>query len=155
MTRMTCETRDGQLYLVGVIDETATLLEIPGRAVNGLLVLDLAGITFINSQGVREWIRMQQVAAKLGIRIELRRVAEPVIHQLNIVPATRGVSLVSSFVAPYECEYCDTEHDVVIDVAKHGAQLARMKPPPIPCPDCQRPMAFANLPELYFTFLAG
>jgi hypothetical protein len=47
MTRMTCETRDGQLYLVGVIDATAKLLEIPGRAVNGKLVLDLAGITFI------------------------------------------------------------------------------------------------------------
>lgn len=155
MTRMTSEPRDGELYLAGVIDEAARLLDLPGRARNGKLVLDLAGITFINSQGVREWIRMMQAAASAGVRIELRRVSEPMIHQLNIVPATRGVAMVTSFIAPYECEHCDTEQDVVLDVRQHGASLARMTAPPIPCPSCQRPMALSNMPELYFTFLAA
>jgi len=154
MTRVTLETRGGELYLAGVIDETAKLDDIPARAHNGQLVLDLAGVTFINSPGVREWIRLQQAAAKQGIRIELRRVSETMIHQLNIVPATRGVSIVTSFIAPYECEHCDSEHDVVLDIRQHGATLARMTPPAVACPDCRRPLTFANMPELYFTFLA-
>ena len=38
-------------------------------------------------------------------RIELRRVCEPLVHQLNIVPAARGVSMVTSFFAPFH--WCD------------------------------------------------
>jgi hypothetical protein len=152
---MSCEVRGDQLFLEGVIDENAKLLDLLGRARNGKLLLDLGGITFINSIGVREWCRMQQAAKNIGVSIELRRVAEPIVHQLNIVPAARGVSIVTSFFAPYECENCDTEQDVVLDVRLHGAALAKMKAPEIPCPDCRRPLVFASMPELYFTFLAG
>jgi hypothetical protein len=150
---MSCEVRGDQLFLEGVIDENADLLDVVGRARNNRLVLDLAGIKFINSIGVREWIRMQQAAANIGVAIELRRVCEPLVHQLNIVPATRGVSIVTSFFAPYECEHCETEHDVVLDVRLHGAALAKMQPPAMPCPDCRGPLVFTAPPELYFTFL--
>ncbi len=154
-TRMSCDVRGDQLFLEGVIDENANLLDIVGRARNNKLILDLAGITFINSIGVREWIRMQQAAAKIGVAIELRRVCEPLVHQLNIVPATRGVSMVTSFYAPYECENCGNEQDVVLDVRLHGSALAKMQAPPMPCPDCRRPLVFTAPPELYFTFLTG
>jgi hypothetical protein len=96
---------------------------------------------------------MQQAAEKIGVSIELRRVCEPIVHQLNIVPATRGVSMVTSFFAPYECEECDSEHDVVLDVRLHGAALAKMQAPTMPCPNCRRPLVFTAPPELYFTFL--
>ena len=154
-SRMSCETRGDQLFLEGVIDENANLLDLVGRARNNKLVLDLGGITFINSIGVREWIRMQQTAATLGVSIELRRVCEPIVHQLNIVPAARGVSMVTSFFAPYECDECETEHDVVLDVRLHGAALAKMRAPSMPCPNCRKQMVFTSPPELYFTFLAG
>ena len=131
------------------------MLDLIDRARNSKLVLDLAGITFINSIGVREWIRMQQAAAKIGVSIELRRVCEPLVHQLNIVPATRGVSMVTSFFAPYECANCDVEHDVVLDVRIHGAALAKMQAPAMPCPDCRGPLVFTAPPELYFTFLTA
>ena len=154
-SRMSCEVRGDQLFLEGVIDENAKLLDLIGRARNGKLILDLGGVTFINSIGVREWCRMQQAAQNIGLAIELRRVCEPLVHQLNIVPAARGVSIVTSFFAPYECENCDSEHEVVLDVRLHGSALAKMKPPEMPCPDCRKPLVFASMPELYFTFLAG
>lgn len=150
---MSAEVRGDQVFLEGVIDESSNLLDVLGRAKNNKLVLDLGGIRFINSIGVREWIRMQQAAAKIGVAIELRRVCEPLVHQLNIVPAARGVSIVTSFSAPYECESCDEEHDVVLDVRLHGAALAKMEAPQMPCPDCRRPLVFATEPDLYFTFL--
>lgn len=152
---MGCEVRGDQLFLEGVIDENANLVELLDRAKNNKLVLDLAGVRFINSIGVREWIRMQQTAATIGLAIELRRVCEPIVHQLNIVPAARGVSMVTSFVAPYECEHCDAEHETVLDVRLHGSALAKMQAPSMPCPDCKRPMVFASEPELYLTFLAS
>ena len=84
---MSAEVRGDQVFLEGVIDENANLLDVLGRAKNNKLTLDLGGIRFINSIGVREWIRMQQAAANIGVAIELRRVCEPLVHQLNIVPA--------------------------------------------------------------------
>jgi hypothetical protein len=152
---MTYEPRGDAWALAGSIDENAGLVQLVTKAKDGRLVLDLGGITFINSLGVREWIRMQQAAAAAKVSIELRRVAVPIVHQLNIVVAARGVSMVTSFFAPYECDECDREHEMVLDVRLHGGHLARMQAPPLPCPDCRREMAFAHPPELYFLFLTG
>jgi anti-anti-sigma regulatory factor len=140
--------------VTGAIDEHAQLVPLLAHAKSGRLVLDLAGITFINTIGVREWVRMQQAAEAAGLRVELRRVAEIIIHQMNIVPAARGVSIVTSFYAPYECEDCNREEDCLIDVTVHGAALSRMQPPPMPCSKCKREMQFADPPELYLAFFA-
>ena len=63
--------------------------------------------------------------------------------------------IVSSFFAPYVCEECDREQVMLLDMRLHGADLARMRPPPMKCPDCRDDMEFAHPPELYFTFLAA
>ena len=152
---MAVDTRGDVLFLEGVIDEHAPLGELVGRARNNRLVLDLAAITFINSIGVREWIRMQQAAASIRLALELRRVAVPLVHQLNIVPATRGVSMVSSFFAPYECVDCDEEHDVLLDMRTNGVAIAKKQAPRAACPSCGDAMAFTTPPELYFAFLGA
>jgi anti-anti-sigma regulatory factor len=150
---MTVVQNGDQVLLAGSIDESAKLTELLSYAQNGRLVLDLAGITFINSIGVREWCYMQQAAAKAKVAIELRRVAEPIVHQLNIVPAARGVSLVTSFFAPFECDECDREFVMLIDVRTYGNDLAHMRAPALKCPDCGEELVFGHPPELYFTFL--
>lgn len=139
--------------LTGAIDESAKLQQLVTHARSGRLVLDCAGITFISSYGVREWIMMQNAARDAGVRIELRRVAEVLVHQLNIVTSTRGVSIVSSFYAPYECTPCEYEHQALIDVSAHGTALARRQPPVVACPSCGEPMTFSDPPELYLGFL--
>ena len=153
MSRLKVVENGVQLLLAGTIDETAKLGDLIHRAHDGRLVLDLAGITFINSIGVREWCLLQKAAANAGVSLELRRVAEPLVHQLNIVPAARGVSRVMSFYAPYECDECDREFDVLLDIRANAQDFAKMQAPRQQCPECDAELVFGHPPELYFTFM--
>jgi hypothetical protein len=155
MSRLQVEPGDGQVVLSGAIDETAGLHDLLARADGGRLALDLGGITFINSLGIREWIRMQQAAATAKLSIELRRVAEPIVHQLNMIVATRGTARVTSFFAPYACDRCGREESLLVDAVASAAQLARLEPPAMTCPECGGAMAFNDFPERYFSFLSG
>lgn len=155
MSRLQVEPGQGQLMLSGAIDETAGLMDLLGRAQNGSLALDLAGVTFINSLGVRDWIRMQAAATQNHVQIDLHRVAEVIIHQLNMIIATRGTARVTSFFAPYACDRCGREESIVIDAVANAAQLAQLQPPAMTCPECAGPMAFNDFPERYFSFLSG
>jgi anti-anti-sigma regulatory factor/DNA-directed RNA polymerase subunit RPC12/RpoP len=146
---------NGVLMLAGAVDETAGLNALLGRAEAGKLVLDLGGITFINSLGVRDWIRMQAAATQQGIKIELRRVAEVIIHQLNMIIATRGTSDVTSFYAPYACDACGREETVLVDAVANASQLQALQPPAITCPECGAKMEFNDFPERYFSFLTS
>ena len=144
----------GKLMLAGSIDESAAVVELVPRAVDRQLVLDLAGVTFINSLGVRDWIRMQAAAQQAGLAVELRRVSEPLVHQLNMIVATRGAAQVSSFFAPYACDSCGREESMLVDALQHRERLLRLDPPPMTCPECSAQMAFNDFPERYFSFLS-
>ena len=100
--------------------------------------------------------KLVQAAATQGrIQIELRRVAEVIIHQLNMIIATRGTARVTSFFAPYACDRCGREESIVIDAVANAAQLAQMQAPAMTCPECRGAMAFNDFPERYFSFLSG
>jgi anti-anti-sigma regulatory factor len=150
--RTTMEAQGDVLVIRGAIDEAAGLPELLGRARNNQLVLDLGGVTFINSLGVRDWIRMQVAAQRTGIAIELRRLAEPIVHQMNMILATRGAKVVS-FYAPYACNECGREESVLLDVAAHAPALARREAPAIACSECHTGMEFNDFPERYFSFI--
>jgi anti-anti-sigma regulatory factor len=153
VSRLAVTPHGDALLLAGAIDESADLMALLGRAQGGRLALDLAGVTFINSLGVRDWIRMQATATQTGIAIELRRVAEVLIHQLNMIIATRGNAMVASFFAPYACDACGREESLLIDAIANGPALAALQPPAMGCPECGAPMAFNDFPERYFSFL--
>lgn len=155
MSRLEVLPGEGQLVVSGAIDETANLMDLLGQAHDGQLVLDLSGVTFINSLGVRDWIRMQTTATQNRIQIELRRVAEVIIHQLNMITATRGTARVTSFFAPYACDRCGREESLVVDAVAHAPQLAQLQAPAMTCPECGGAMAFNDFPERYFSFLSG
>ena len=112
--RLTINAEDGQLVLSGSLDETANVIDLLNQAKGGRLALDLGGVTFINSLGVRDWIRMLATAQTKGLAVELRRVSEPIVHQLNMIIATRGNATVTSFFAPYACDKCGREGDVLV-----------------------------------------
>ncbi|MBA3461311.1 MAG: hypothetical protein H0T46_15215 [Deltaproteobacteria bacterium] len=152
---MTIDAQGDALLLAGSIDESAALHELIGRATAGRLVLDLGGVTFINSLGVRDWIRMQAAAQKADLKVELRRVAEPLVHQLNMIIATRGNAHVTSFYAPYACDACGREESLLIDAVINAAALVKLEPPAMTCPECAAQMAFNDFPERYFSFLSS
>ena len=151
----TCR-REGDVFLVGgAIDERAQLQPLLRWATGKMLVLDLAGVTFVNSLGVREWVRMQSAAREAGMKIELRRVAEVLMYQLNVVPAARAASTIKSFVATYVCDACGNEQDELLDVARDRALLEAGKAPPAPCRACGKAASLAEAPELFISFLSG
>jgi anti-anti-sigma regulatory factor len=152
--RLTIEPRGDALVLTGAIDETAGLVELVPRAIDKRLVLDLGGVTFINSLGVREWIRFVAAARAAGVAVDLIRTAEPIVHQLNMIIATRGTARVVSFFAPYACDACGREETLLVDALAHAERLARLAPPPATCPECGAAMEFNDFPERYFSFLA-
>ena len=139
--------------IAGALDESARLPEVLGRARAGRLVLDLGGVTFIDSLGIRDWIQLQQVARRAGIAVELRRVSEPVIRQFNVIRAARGAR-VTSFFAPYGCDACGRQDAVLIDAVTHARRLAELAPPAMACPACGAEMVFDDFPERYFSFLS-
>jgi hypothetical protein len=151
--RLRIEAKPGELVLSGAIDETADLMSMLSHSKDKELVLDLHGVTFINSIGVRDWIRMQSAATAQGLQIELRRVCEVIIHQLSMIVATRGTSRVASFYAPYACDACGREESHLIDAASAHEQLTQLRAPDMTCPECGAAMAFNDFPERYFSFL--
>ena len=78
-------------------------------------------------------------ATQRGIAVELRRVSEPVIHQLNMIVATRAHT--RSFYGPYACDRCGREESMLIDVDVNGSTLAQLQPPPMTCPMRKAPIA--------------
>ena len=154
MSRLTVTPEGDAILLAGSIDESADLMALLSRAQGGRLALDLAGVTFINSLGVRDWIRFQSTATQQRIAIELRRVAEVLIHQLNMIIATRGTARVTSFFAPYACDSCGREESLLVDAVANASGLANLQPPPMTCPECGGQMAFNDFPERYFSFLS-
>ena len=154
MSRLTVTPEGEGFLLAGSIDESSELMSLLGRARGGRLVLDLAGVTFINSLGVRDWIRFQATATQQAIAVELRRVAEVLIHQLNMIIATRGTARVTSFFAPYACDSCGREESLLVDAVANAQRLATLEPPPMTCPECGGQMAFNDFPERYFSFLS-
>ena len=157
MLRMpfTCERKGDVFWIGGAIDETAQLVPLLKWAKGRVLMLDLGGVKFINSLGVREWVRLQTAARDQKVLLELVRVAEVLIHQLNIVPAARAASAVESFFATYLCDHCGHEQDELIEVSANQTALAAMKAPPATCKACKKPTVLAEAPELYFSFLSG
>lgn len=137
-----------RIALEGAIDDRANLLPVLEQANRQRqLALDLGGVRFINSIGVREWIKLLAAAAKQNIALALHRVPVVMVHQLNLVPATRG-GTIHSFMVPYLCGDCDFEADFELTPAE------AMATPPKPCPDCKREMSFRDPPAIYLGFLA-
>jgi anti-anti-sigma regulatory factor len=132
--------------LEGSIDDAANLMSVLDHAKNRQLALDLGGVRFINSIGVREWIRLLAAAAKQGIALSLHRVPVVMVHQMNLVPATR-VDTVVTFQTPYICEECDAEKEFQLTPAEAKGN------PPQTCIECKNSMVLRDPPEIYYAFL--
>jgi len=146
---LTTRTYGSRIALEGSIDDAANVLAVLDHAKNHQLALDLGGVRFINSIGVREWIHLLAAAAKQKTSISLHRVAVVLVHQLNLVPATRGAQIIS-FMAPYICEECDAERDFELTPAE---ATAGAKEPARQCIECKSEMVLRDPAAIYFAFL--
>lgn len=137
--------------LDGQIDDTVQLKALADE-IHDKVVIDLARVSFINSVGVREWVRLLKALHERGVKVIARRCSEALVFQFNMIPQTLEGIAVESFFAPYACASCSAERSICIEVAPHLASLRRAVPPPMACPTCARPMEFDEIAERFLRF---
>ncbi|MDY0058942.1 MAG: hypothetical protein RBU45_03965 [Myxococcota bacterium] len=138
------------LQLVGVIDEDSALHEATRDLPGGTLaVIDTAGVTRINSCGVREWVNWLTSLQARDIGIVLLNCSVHIVDQINMVHNFIGTGRIKSFFAPYYCEQCDRELIQHIEVAE-TTDPQSIRPP---CPGCGATTELDHLPEQFFAFL--
>ena len=150
--RVTAEVDGEVVRLAGDIDDQARLSDLVGPT-GARVVIDLAGIRFINSIGVREWILFLGAMTERGTRVLLRNCSEPMVHQMSMVVEAKGAAEIESFCAPFLCDDCGGEQSLVIDVTAHRAELDAKQMPNRACPDCGGTLRFDDFPKRYLLFL--
>lgn len=148
MSRLDVKMEPGRITLAGRIDDTAQLSQVVPPV--GPLVVDTEGVTFVNSVGMRDWIRFVRALREGGRQLRFERVADPLMTQMNMIGELRGIP-VTSFHAQYACNHCGHEATPLIDAQAHLQALQMLAPPKIPCPECQSPMELADFPERYLS----
>jgi hypothetical protein len=147
--RLEIELSPGRLVLVGRIDDASPLGELAAQVPAGDIVLDTDGVTFVNSIGMREWMRLVRALRERGT-VTFERVADVLITQMNLRPEFAN-SRITSFHAQYVCPSCGAESAPLIDAVAHAEMLRQMKAPKLPCPECAKPMDLADFPERYLS----
>ena len=143
------------LKFTGTIDEAFEGKKVARSAEGDTLVLDLGGVKKISSFGIREWVDFIGSAAKHVKSIVLIECAPKVVDQLNMVANFAGGGKVFSFYAPFRCDYCDSEHRVLLDMAKDFEAIKSMKLAERPCPACKESMYFDEDGSTYFSYALG
>ena len=133
----------------GELTENANLSALAAEG-SKEIILDLSGVTRINSPGVREWIAFVNDLAERRTDLVLEKCSVPFVNQLNMISNFRGKGSVSSVFAPYFCPQCSKEERrlVVLSVDPR-AQIAA----PFPCPACATPMDFDDLLDAFLAFI--
>lgn len=147
--RLDVEVSGQRVVLAGRIDDSVALGELAAQLPAGALVLDTAAVTFVNSIGMREWIRLTRTLAARGAPVTLERVADVMMTQMNLIPELRKTVQIASFHAQYACPSCGAEATPLIDAVAHRAELRSLLPPLVPCGECGSLMALADFPERY------
>jgi hypothetical protein len=140
-----------RLLMSGRIDDSAPLSSLLDGLTSPSIVIDTDGVVFVNSIGVREWMRLLRGLAAKGCSLRLERIADVLITQMNMIPDVRGTASIASFHAQYVCPSCGYEAAPLIDAVKHAAELAAMKAPPMACGECDAMMELGDYPERYLT----
>ncbi|MBX3159236.1 MAG: hypothetical protein KF773_24925 [Deltaproteobacteria bacterium] len=143
------------LKFAGTIDESFEGKRLGDTAAGDVLVLDLGGVKKISSFGIREWVDFVGAASKRVRSMVLIECAPKVVDQLNMVANFAGGGRVFSFYAPFRCDYCDSEHRVLLQVDKDHETIKSMKLAERPCPSCKEGMYFDDDGATYFSYLLG
>jgi hypothetical protein len=151
--RIDVQIAGSRLVLAGRMDDACSLTELAAQLPTGGVVIDCGGITFVNSFGMREWVRLMRALSDRG-PITLERVADGLMTQMNLISELAERVSVASFHAQYVCPACGAEAVPLIDAVAHAAELAVLRVPPIPCRECGAAMELADFPERYLNLFS-
>jgi hypothetical protein len=153
--RLEAQVTGARAVLVGRLDDMAQLGELAARLPPGDVVIDTAGVTFVNSIGMREWVRLLRALRDRGA-VTLEAVCDVLMVQMNLLAEFhRGAVQIASFHAGYLCPACGGEATPLVDAVANAAALHQMRAPPMPCPECGAAMELADFPERYLSIFGG
>ena len=149
-SRLDLRVDGAHVVLSGRIDDAASFDALAKQLPAGGVTIDTNDITFVNSVGMREWIRLVRALRERG-PVMLERVADVLMTQMNMIPELHTSVQIVSFHAQYACAACGAEATPLVDVAAHADTLRAMKAPKLPCPECGAAMDLGDFPERYLT----
>lgn len=137
-----------QICLKGTIDEDTDFSLLLKE--NGPMVLNLSGVTGINSLGIRGWVNFwKELAGKKVFYVECPPV---IVRQMSMIPSFTGTAEVVSVFAPYICDHCETEELVLVRSDEFSATPPQIKET-FTCRKCQAgEMELDGSPNQYFAF---
>jgi anti-anti-sigma regulatory factor len=156
--QFTRETTQGRtiITLSGVINERTDLQQLFENIEGETLTINLKNVTRINSCGVRDWVNAVKSITQ-PVTIEYTECSRAVVDQLIMVFNFLTGGSILSFQAPYYCDACDEEFNMLINVNEHFPDEDSLEEPEAPdfdCPKCGKTMAFNEDEDKYFLFLS-
>ncbi len=125
----------------------------PLRALKGEVVFRLREFRRIGSDSVQRWIDLVRDMPAAHITLEECPIA--FVHQANLITNLLDRQTVRSVFAPYACDACGLDEEKLLDIEKDLAGGKLRRAPEQLCSACSKPLTFDELPERYFSFLAG
>ena len=113
------------LIVKGNVDEDANFTPQDLGAASSV-VLELEGVTSINSVGIREWIKWVKTMPS-SIKLSVRKVPKIVVDQINMVSGFLPPNTtIESFFVPYYCDASGTEKMVLFENGKefNGGEIS-------------------------------
>jgi len=144
------------IKLSGVLNAAADLAPI--QELRGELDFYLRGFRRISSDSIQAWIDLTRAlgSASPGVRIRLHECPIQLVQQANAISNLLDQAQVVSFFAPYRCEACKEDVELLLyverDLREPGGEIRR-RPPAYRCEACDGPLSFDDIPERYFMFL--
>jgi len=153
--RLDVQVTGARAVLAGRIDDTSPLAGLAARLPAGDTVIETSGVTFVNSIGMREWVRLIRALRERGT-VTLEAVCDALMVQMNLLAEFAGGAVrIASFHTTYACPACGGEAAPLVDAVAHAALLRELRAPPMPCPECGAAMELADFPERYLSVFAA
>lgn len=150
LKRLSLKDGTEKVFIQGALlqDAEKPLLELrklpPGR-----VIVDVSGVSRINSCGVREWINAFRNLSD-ELQIEFHNCSIPFMEQVNMISNFVKKGSIVSFLVPFICSECEEGSRLMVKTPQGGAEVT-IRPPE--CQKCGVEMEMQDEPEDYFHFL--
>jgi tRNA A-37 threonylcarbamoyl transferase component Bud32 len=148
------EERGGVVIrLSGPINEHFDRVKFVSSSTNKIVIVDLDGVGWITSFGIREWVSaIKEIPKSYLAFINVR---PTVVQQFNMLTSFGGDGELVSFYAPYACAKCGHYQENLIDLLQIHPMVKRFELPPTKCESCGGDTELDDMAEGYLMYVAA
>ncbi|MBN2360997.1 MAG: protein kinase [Deltaproteobacteria bacterium] len=139
--------------LRGTVDESFDPNSVKVHSKN--VVFDMQDVEVMTSFGIREWKSMVVRLHEEKRHFYFFNCPVEIFNQFNMIAGFGGAGQIVSFYAPFYCERCAIEQQVLIDLVHDHAKIAALEEPEARCMTCGLPIDFDDNPHDFFSFVAS